>query len=263
VIELDAWLIECLKDRGIPELQAVDETEAVLSRAVDAVDQQLRKNAAGGLVSAYAWADKRRALLVRTGLDSNRQEADRTSALIRRRQTIRAGLSELTGRQFEFVCGVLLDSYGIPKELRHITPASHEGGIDFVAVRKPLLSRGKTRLECLPFRIIGQATQTSSTVGPDKIDAFCHRLDACRKGHGRAWDQLPDWFQNTDAPIVGLFVTSSVLGPSGHQSIRDSIAFAIVGDQVAQDLASAGRAGKWFREGNFVPELLVADLPHF
>ena len=234
VVELDSWLTVRLQEQGMAELQALDEADAILSRAVDAIDQRLRKNATNGLISAYCWADKTRGILVRTGLDANRQEADETTSLIHHAQEILAAFSALSGRQFEHVCDSLLDTYGVPKRYRHVTPPSNEGGIDFVALRPSVTSRTGNRLESLPFRIIGQATRTGATVDNNKVDAFCKVLSDCRKAQGRAWEKLPDWFKNADAPILGLFVTSSNLGPSSRRSILDSVAFAIVGEQIAR-----------------------------
>jgi hypothetical protein len=260
-IRLDNWLLAHLLEQGIPELRANDEIDMLLPRVVNAVEQQLRRRMANGLISPYAWADKSQCLLARTDLELGHPAADRASMIIRLGQDILAALPELTGRQFEHVCDLLLSCYGIPIAQRHVTRASHEGGIDFVAIRKPRTCGLRNRLEGLPFRLVGQATRTTSTVGPDKVDAFCKRVADCRRARGRAWELLPDWFRGDDSPIVGLFVSSSTLGPSSQRSLREAVCFSVEGPQLSQDLAQSEHAAEWLEDGALIPERFVAEFP--
>jgi len=262
-IVLRRWLFQHQIERGMGQLRADEEAHRLVPGVARAIDRRLNAQAHLGVTSAYRWVDPMdHTALVRAGLETGDAAARRTVEILQLREEIRSCLDRLTGRQFEHLCGFLLSSYGLSDGQWMITQQSNEGGVDFVAVHEPAPVEGRTRLGLLRYRILGQAKRYSAPVEVDKVDAFCSRLEDCRAHRGRAWEfSIPQWFKDFDAPILGLFVTSSTVGPSGRAALRDHSAFLLAGDQVAQDLAEAARGGRWSVEGRFDCDRFVSEFP--
>lgn len=169
-------------------------------------------------------------------------------------------LHQLEGRQFEHVCMELLGLYGFPADLCHLTPARADGGLDFYGILPALETSGLTRLRGQAWRVIGQATLASPSVA--KVASFCHRVGQVRSESGRYWDLLEPFFKASPLPIIGLFVTLDLLGPTAQYDSRHSVVLFLDGQQVAADLAETPAFARWRNgDGSFSPTLFLADFP--
>jgi hypothetical protein len=248
-VDLDALVLKGLQERdGVPELMALEQVDRYLPRVRHAIDRLLADRRSRDITASFGWdgPDKVRLIHIRHGNRGREVEA-----AIRRRDEIRGALADLSGRQFEHLCGLLLKIYGVPEDERMITPRGGEGGVDFIGRRSAWASRGTNRLERMPIRVFGQAKRHTGGIGTDEMDAFCLRLNEARQGVGRAFEGLPVWFQECGDPIIGLFVTSGRYGPAALRSAKQHTVFCLDGDQVAEDLATSRAATSWFVAGQF------------
>jgi hypothetical protein len=247
---------ELVVEDGLSELEALERIDRDLPRLRTAIDRQLKDYRQRGLTLGSEWESSAKSTLV------PRDEELGGDDVVGRRTQILTALSTLTGRQFEHVCALLLASYGLSEDDLEVTPASKDGGVDFVAIRRNH-EIGANRLRNLPLRLVGQAKRYAGTVGPDDMDALVTRVDDCRRETGTAWTKIPSWFKEASLPIFGLFVTSSHLGPDATKSATRHGVFVIEGDQVAEDLVHTAEANGWFDPGSraFNPHRFVEFFP--
>lgn len=246
LITLDsALLARLVEQQGLSELEAMDRLDQDLRRLTIAIDSQIAEDREGRITTAYKWDESRR-FLIHKDADADDSHVAR---LIKLRSRILDTLGELSPRQFEHLCGFLLDVYGVPSDQRIVTPPTADGGIDFIGVRGGEARPGGSRLDTLFVRIVGQAKRYSSPVGPDAMAALSARLEDARRESGVAWTKLPDWFKDRNEPIVGMFVASSRFGDDARSSARLHTILAINGVQLSEDLAASGHVAEWCQPG--------------
>ena len=262
VLGLNDFLSEYLQiEGGLSDLQALDALDGLRRSVTQTLDRGFAVDERNRVTSPFEWVDSGKMKLIRTGLAVTKPHAPATTQLISKRRQILASILTMTGRQFEFLCGVLLEIYGIRADDQHITQASSDGGIDFVALRRGASgSTHANRLRDMQYRVLGQANKVSGTVNTQKVTAFCQHTNDCRREMGRAFELLPGWFKTERHPIIGLFVTSGKLAENAKRAARENVIFALEGIQVAEDLAASNRSAGWFRGETLDSELFFRDI---
>jgi len=109
---------------------------------------------------------------------------------------IRSKIKTLDWRNFEYLCKHVLQINGI--EEAEVARGTKEGGIDFYGLlRMRKFSQG-ILLSGLEIRIIGQARHHSANqkIGDPEVKLFAKQYSDFKKGRGRGWEAVPDWFKN-------------------------------------------------------------------
>jgi Restriction endonuclease len=262
VVNLDEVIIQRLMDQGLGDLEVLDVVDELKPRLVREIDLRFAYFEATKLETPYEWVDMSKDALVRQGLVASVQATNP----VRERTAALAGLQKLTGTQFEYFCAALLVEYGVDRSLVLVTPSGNEGGVDFIAVLDPPARGPLNRVHRTPFRLVGQAKRYKGEVDHDKVQAFCGRVDACRKGFGKALEKLPEWFVDRKDPILGLLMTTGTTGPSAQRVAREHVVLLFEGQQLADDLRrSSIYAACLNGQGQFDEDLFlefVAGLSH-
>lgn len=249
VIQLDEVIVRRLEEQGLGDLEVLDVVDQLQPRLVRELDRRFAFYESSKVEAPFEWVDiSKRALVRLQGLE----DLQASTNPVEERAEVLAALQKLTGRQFEYLCAALLVEYGVDERLVLVTPGGDEGGVDFVALLDPPARGPLNRVHRTPFRIVGQAKRYKGEVDHDKVQAFCSRVDSCRKGYGKALEKLPEWFTTRKEPILGLLMTTGTTGPSAQRVAREHVVLLFEGQQVADDLRRSSIYGLCLdEEGHF------------
>lgn len=116
-----------------------------------------------------------------------------------------SAIDQLSWREFEGLGAVFMRSLGASRV--RVGPGGDEGGVDFCA-----LVPGHFRCHVFggypgQMRVIGQCKRFATPISLDRMQVFTSVLDDARRRHEKVMSQLPDWWQRSSGPIVGVFVS--------------------------------------------------------
>ena len=255
LISLQSWLADYIEgNTPSSDLEASELAQDAMRRLTRIIDDRLESARRRRVLVPFRWLDDE----TKTELEHVGAYSDALEALEERlawRGQLREVLRQLDWREFEYLALHLLDLYGIPKQLRRVTPGSNEGGIDFYGLEETDPDT-TNRIRRQRFRIVGQAKRYAGAISSDEMDMFAWRLLNFRLGTGRRWLALEDWFLNEgDEPIFGMFITSGRYSESALATANSALVISIDGEQIAQDLSESPASERWLN-----PETRVVEI---
>ena len=134
----------------------------------------------------------------------NNKKASRLAGRLQLRPSLHKMLNGLNDREYEALCCYACKLCGA-KDVS-LTPKGNEGGIDFFA----LFDVPQGYLNCTNLgkvRVVGQSKLHSSRIPVGHLRDFNDTLNDVRKRSDSIVDLIPSWFKESNAPIVGWFVS--------------------------------------------------------
>jgi hypothetical protein len=258
LIELDECLYKLLiKEYDLSDLEALAQSERILQRVKLLISKSIEESKSRGVTPKYVFSsnDDLRLIL----FSEKFREKEIAEIIVKNRDKIYNAIKELTWRQFEYLCELLLKTYGV--ENTKVNRGNKEGGIDFFGLYA--LSNGKNRLESsIKLRIFGQAKHGEDRVViADELDSFIKKIRDFRNGKGYGLTILPQEFRNSPHPILPFFITNGKIQKGGKNSAKEDGIVLIEGDQISEDLIKSQYWTKWLSMGEFNKEKFKKYFP--
>ena len=223
----------------ITDLEIADEIDEVLSRVKHQVEKKITSFHEKGLPPNFEFDDCLPNILRRYGSDKNNN-------WIRKYQTqIRRAIKVINPTSFEYFCKHILECNGI---VSYVTQRARDGGVDFYGLLEMHNYARTVFLRSVKLRIIGQAKRYSGNnkVGEGGIDEIRTKYSDFKAGRGRAFKILPDWFKESNYPVILMVVTTTGFTTDAEKSAALDNVILRDGDQITEDIIHSPKVEEWF-----------------
>jgi len=259
--DLEAKRVDLLKFCGdklrelkpnISDLEIADDIDSIVSRVRHQVEKKIESFPEKGIPPNFEFDDCLPNMLRRCGSDKNNW--------IRKYLTqIKRAIKVINPISFEYFCKHILECNGI---VSSVTQRSRDGGVDFYGLLEMHNYAQTVFLRSVKLRIIGQAKRYSGNkkVGEAGIDEIRTKYSDFKARHGRAFEILPDWFKESNYPVILMVVTTTGFTTDAEKSAaRDNIILRD-GDQITEDIIHSPKVEEWLEPDRLGDKKFSRDL---
>ena len=243
---------------NITDLEIADDIDSIVSRVRRQVEKKIRSFREKSVPPKFEFDDCLPNIL-------RRYRSDKNNNWIREYQTqIRRAMKVMNPTSFEYFCKHILECNGI---VSYVTQHARDGGVDFYGLLEMHNYARTVFLRSVKLRIIGQAKRYSGNnkVGEGGIDEIRTKYSDFKAGRGRAFKILPNWFKESNYPLILMVVTTTGFTTDAEKSAALDSIILRDGDQITEDIIHSPKVEEWFeldKHGNrkFSRELFLKSF---
>lgn len=248
-INIDDYCFNKIKKEysNMSDLQITDELDEIVNRVKLHLKKRIEYCKTKGISPEYELNDYPPNVLLRYSF--KHKESELTSFLRKRRKEVFEAIDSLSWKSFEYLSVYLLHIDGVnPIKLTK----SNQEGIDFCGLYD--ISKGNYSIiipNKFKTRIVGQVKHYSKKIQPKLIRAFNTYCRDVKNEEEKVIKNLPNWFTNNKAPILGIFITTSDYTGSAITYATKEWIILKNGEQVVDSLIRSPMSNNWVKkEGN-------------
>lgn len=224
---------------NITDLEIADDIDSIVSRVRRQVEKKIRSFREKSVPPNFEFDDCLPNIL-------RRYSSDKNNNWIREYQTqIRRAIKVMNPTSFEYFCKHILECNGI---VSYVTQRARDGGVDFYGLLEMHNYARTVFLRSVKLRIIGQAKRYSGNnkVGEGGIDEIRTKYSDFKAGRGRAFKILPNWFKESNYPVILMVVTTTGFTTDAEKSAALDSIILRDGDQITEDIIHSPKVEEWF-----------------
>lgn len=235
-IKIPDEIVRFLQNRGLSELEALEESENLLKRIKRAVDKKIRDCKNQGIIPKYIFDKSNDDFLVRIDLSVEAHKEEDARKVVLWKEQITEIIKRISWQEFEKLCKLILEINYISN--CKVTRGSRDGGVDVYGWLK--YNTNLRRIFCdVNIRIIGQGKHRSNGDEASNADVskFVTDIEKLRKKQGFSLFVLPKEFIDSPSPLIPIFITNGYYRKDARITAKNYGIILWNGEQISEDIA--------------------------
>lgn len=236
-IKIPDEIVRFLQNKGLSELEALEESENLLKRIKRAVYKKIRDCKNQAIIPKYVFDKSNDDFLIRIDLSVEPHKEDDARRVILWKDQISEIIKNISWQEFEKVCKLILEINNVSD--CKVTRGTKEGGIDVYGWLKHNDINSKRIFHDVNFRIISQAKHRGNggEVSNNYVSEFVTDIEKLRRKEGLSLFVLPQKFINSPLPLIPIFITNGYYGIDARITAKNHGIILWNGEQISEDIA--------------------------